>query len=257
MNKLRIALLHLQIKQGNTCWNRQLIKLAISIAAGYGANLVVTGELIESGEEFWRNIYLNSIPGDNYPFLEELKEMASKYKLNIIFGRAYRNPETNNIFSIYTHINDEGQVQAIYQKQVAETNLEGQVLTQGEQLVVTRIDCLNIGLLLGYNETVQTIINRYEEEQVDLIIGGLAPLRHPCNTQNINTDDIDVPLLLSNYNVVIEGKLYRGESIAIGEENSLKFCPICSEVIILDYLLKCEEFEVINRVNINQVVNCE
>lgn len=68
MNKLRIAILHLQIKLGNTCYNRKLIALALSIAAGYGAELVVMGELIESGEAFWRNIYLNTIPGEDYPF---------------------------------------------------------------------------------------------------------------------------------------------------------------------------------------------
>ena len=66
---------------------------------------------------------------------------------------------------------------------------------------------------------------------------------------------MDVPVLLSNYNVVINGNLYRGESLAISEENSLKFCSICLEVIILDYLFDCERFEVINRVNVNQVMN--
>ncbi|MBP3887938.1 MAG: hypothetical protein J6F30_09910 [Cellulosilyticum sp.] len=175
--------------------------------------------------------------------------------MNIILGRAYR--DSNNIYSIYTHINDDGQVQAIYPKQVAETTTEANVLAFGNQLVVTQIDCLDIGLVLGYNDTVQTIINRYEEENIDSIIGGLAPLRHPCNRQNIVLSNVDVPILLSNYNMVINGNLYRGESLARSEENSLKLCPICSEVIILDYLFDCEKFEVINRVNVNQVMNCE
>ena len=257
MNKLRIAILHLQIKAGNTCCNRKLLSLAISIAAGYGANLVVTGELIESGEMFWRNIYLNSIPGENYPFLETLKEIAYKYKMNILFGRAYRDTDTGQVFSTYVQINDEGEVQATYKKQVAETTEEGNILTQGNELAVTNIDGLEVGLLLGYNETVQTIINRYEEENVDLIIGGLAPLNHLCSQTQIDTSELEVPLLLSNYNLIMGKKLYQGESLALTEEESLRFCPICSEVIILDYLCDCESFEVVNRVNVNQVLNCE
>lgn len=257
MNKLRIAILHLQIKLGNTCYNRKLIALALSIAAGYGAELVVMGELIESGEAFWRNIYLNTIPGEDYPFLETLKEMAYKYKMNILFGRAYRNIATGQVFSQYTHINDEGEVQAIYNKQVAENTEEANYLTQGNELVVTKIDGLEVGLLLGYNETVQTIINRYEEANVDLIIGGVAPLQNSCIENEINTRDVEVPLILSNYNVIIGRNLYQGKTLAITSDTMLKFSPICSEVIILDYLCDCESFEVVNRINVNQVLNCE
>lgn len=257
MNKLRIAILHIQIKSGDTACNRKLLDVAISIAAGYGVQLVVTGEVIESGEAFWRNIYLASIPGATYPYLVSLEEIASKYKMNILFGRAYRNTDTGQIFSTYTHINDEGQVQAVYRKQVTESPEEANYLTVGKELVVTNIAGLDVGLVLGYNEAVQTIINRYEEEDVDLIIGGIAPLRHPCCATNINTADVDVPLILANYNLVRNRRVIQGESLAITSDNVLKFCPICSEVIILDYWVDCEKIEVVNRVNVNQVLNCE
>ncbi|MBE6022114.1 MAG: hypothetical protein E7231_02620 [Cellulosilyticum sp.] len=256
MHKLRIAILHLQVKLGQTCYNRQLLLSAIAIAAGYGAELVVTGELIESGEDFWRTIYLNSIPGENYPFLETLKETARKYQINILFGRAYRQSDTGRIFSIYTHINEEGEVQAIYKKQVAETTEEGNVLTQGTELVVTNIDGLDVGLILGYNEDVQSIIDRYEEERVDLIIGGITPFRHPCNSLTFDTSEIEVPLILSNYNILRGRGIVQGESLALSENQMLRFCPICSEVIILDYFCDCEYFEVVNRVNVNQVLEC-
>ena len=256
MNKLRIAILHLQIRLGQTCYNRELIRNALAIAAGYGADLIVTGELIESGEDFWKYIYLNSIPGDDYPFLETLKEAAYKYKVNILFGRAYRNIETGRIFSTYTHINDEGRIQATYNKQVAETSEEAEILTQGNELAVTNIDGLEVGLVLGYNEEVESIINRYEREKVDLIIGGITPLRHPCQDAQINTSELEVPLLLSNYNIVQGNKICQGESLALTEDETLRFCPICSEVIILDYWCDCEVFEVVNRINMNQIFDC-
>lgn len=256
MNKLRIAILHLQIQWGNTCLNRKLLACALSIAAGYGANLVVTGELIESGEDFWKRIYLNSIPGNDYPFLSQLEEMARQYELNILFGRAYRMQRTGQIFSTYTHINDEGQIQAVYEKQVAESEEEAQLLTQGDELVITDIACLKVGLLLGYNEATQEIIEEYDQEGVDLIIGGLTPLRHPCGSTQVNTRNIEIPILLSNYNLIKRGKLYQGESLAIATEGYIRFCPICSEVIILDYLVDCESFEVVNRINVNQTLCC-
>ena len=256
MNKLRIALLHLQIKLGDTVCNRQLLNLAIAIAAGYGAQLAVTGELIESGEAFWQTIYCQSIPGSDYPYLESLKEAAYKYRMNLLFGRAYRNVDTGQLYSIYTHINDEGQIQAIYEKQVSETLEEASHLTRGTDLVVTDIEGLEVGLVLGYNSEVQDIINRYVEERVDLIIDGLAPLRHPCS-ETTQIMPVEVPLLVSNYNLIRNRKLYQGQGFAITEQSTLKFCPVCSEVIILDFWPGCEKFEVVNRVNVNQVVTCE
>lgn len=215
----------------------------------------MTGELIESGEDLWQTIYFESIPGANYPYLENLKAMAKKYNMDILFGRAYRRAETGQVLSTYTHINDEGQVQAIYEKQVAETIEEAQYLTQGEKLAVTCLDGLEIGLVLGYNETVQTIINRYEEEGVDLIIGGVGPLRHPCSGNTFEELDSEVPIVFCNYNICRGKRVYQGVSLAVTESNTLRFCPIDSEVIILDYCEACEKFEVVNRVNVNQVLD--
>lgn len=256
MNKaypIRMALLHVEVKQGDMRYTHKVLRQAIAIAAGYGCQLVISGELVECGSDFWRHIYLESVPCQSYPYLEHLKEIAYKYNMHILLGRAERGQVADVLYSTYTHINNGGKLQRYYRKQIMEGFEEASYLTRGDRLICTEIEGLRTGLMIGYNGQAIERMKDYAKQNVDLIVCAVTPTYHPKLFEEIrNTNEYICPTIFCSYDLIGEDTYYKGESICLMAHNSLYFKLGYSAVIVLEYDSYNSYFRIVRSIDINQ-----
>lgn len=253
--KLRMALLHVHIVQGNMYHNHKILSEAMAIAAGYGCQLVLTGELVECGPYFWRNIRLKTIPSKTYPYLESLKEVAYKYRMHIILGRAEKDAESGTLLSTYTHISKLGNINAHYRKQMIESEEEHQYVALGRQLVSTEIEHLKIGLMIGYNQRIEELMMYYKRQDIDLICCAVTPIYHEALSREVeNLERFIQPIIFCNYDLEMTEVQYTSESVCLGNGRGMVFRPECSAVIVLDFDRINKSFEMVKCINVHQLL---
>lgn len=146
-HKLRIALLHIAPRAGEILYNRNQIRSALAIAAGYEAHLAITPELAESGYMFSDYIDLNTIPTCPNEFVCDLRQVASKYNMNLIIGFPEKGLN-NALYNALVYIDAYGTIQGTYRK-VHVNHYEGTWETAGEDAVIKKIEGLPVGFLIG------------------------------------------------------------------------------------------------------------
>lgn len=252
---VRLGILHVQISKGNMHYNHRILGQAIAIAAGYDCEAVLTGELIECGSQFWRKINLKSVPGKIYPYFNYLQEIAYKYKMDILMGRAERDSETGKLYSSYTHINQIGEIAAKCRKQVMENVEESKYLSKGEQLVYTKICGLNAVLFIGYNEKIGKLMKYAKDQKADIVVCAVSPMYHGYLRDEVSSIYTDIqPVIFSSYNMLDDEDYFTGESIYFGGGKGSILRLSGSHVIVVDYDKQSKCFQLVRCVNINEML---
>jgi predicted amidohydrolase len=141
-------LLHIAPRAGEIFYNRNQIRRALAIAAGYQANIAVTPELAESGYLFTNQIDLNGVPACPNVFISSLRQVALKYEMNLIIGFPERDLIENVLYNSAAYIDAYGSIQGIYRK-VHVNSYEGAWETAGDGAVIKKIEGIPAGILIG------------------------------------------------------------------------------------------------------------
>lgn len=252
---VRLGILHVQISCGNMHYNHKILSQAMAIAAGYGCDAVVTGELIECGALFWRKVELQSVPAKMYPYFNHLQETAYKYKMHILIGRAERDWETGKLYSNYTHINEKGEAAAECRKQIIECPEESKYLSQDRNLIWTQIGGVKAALFIGYNEQIKKLMLYCKEQGIDLMICAVSPVYHGNLRKEVSSMGINIqPVIFCSYNMNSDEIDCIGESIYLGTGKGSVLRIQGSHVMVVDYDKKSKSFQLVKIVDVDEIL---
>jgi len=246
--KLRIALLHIAPRAGEILFNRNQIRYALAIAAGYGAQLAITPELAESGYMFSRHIDLNTIPACPNEFISDLRQVASKYTMHLIIGFPERGLN-NALYNTLAYIDAYGRIQGIYRK-VHVNHYEGSWETAGEEVVIKKIEGLPVGFLIGEDICYTDIAYQSKKMGARLLLAQTAWPRVEWDASKEwekCSKAAGVPLIVCNRTGSEEGiDFTQSESIVVAHQKiAYTFTTRMPMVFIVDFDLSTDCFSFI------------
>jgi N-carbamoylputrescine amidase len=113
---MRIAFLHLDLSGGPEKRNLDLLAKATGLAAGQGANWIVTPEVAVQGYFFAQEKTDISIPEQPDQSLQPIRQLAAKYKLTVFLGCAEQDAGTGKYYNSCLVIGPEGNVLGSHRK---------------------------------------------------------------------------------------------------------------------------------------------
>ena len=231
---LRIALLQLAPISGDISYNRVQIRHGLAIAAGCSAEVAITPELAESGNEFYKSIHLTTLPCLTYPFLESLREVAYKYEMSIFLGRPEQGQATKEYYNGFTHIDHEGNIVAHYRKQIL-SQYDQEWATAGNQPVCTYVKGMPIGLIIGEDGDDEEIIRQYNTVSPKLFFLPTYGTEHQTSIDQYAISRRGVSFVRCS-SLYRETTFFESASFCLSSRHGgYAFNTSCPQVIIVDY----------------------
>lgn len=121
MDRLKLALVHLDVRHGDAARNRNEMLLLTERAAGNGAGIIVNTELAVSGYSFSsREEIAGLVETKEGPTISALKTIASRYACFVVAGYPEKDEETGIYYNSTAVIGPEGVLLLNYRKITAE-----------------------------------------------------------------------------------------------------------------------------------------
>ncbi len=116
MRKIRIALLHLLLRNGDIKYNQNLLEKAIEQAAKKDVDWVITPELATSGLQFTQNIGTDWINEQPDQWMARLQNTVRSLKTTVFIGCAERSNQSNKLYNSVFVIDQKGNLIGKQQK---------------------------------------------------------------------------------------------------------------------------------------------
>jgi len=144
---LRVALLHLAPVLGAVDDNRSLIEHGTRIAAQFGADWVISGELVVSGYRFDSLIGTDWIDEQPDDWMRQLCRLSSELGVVSFVSHPEREIATGNLFNSLFAIGRDGEILAKHRKLIPTPGSEDWS-TAGQPSGPVLVDGINVGLLI-------------------------------------------------------------------------------------------------------------
>ena len=147
MATVRIALLHIAPKTSQIAHNRALVERGTRLAAGDGANWIVTPELCIPGYMFMKQIGTEWILPQPDSWMRGYCQLACDLGVTVFLSHPERDPETDNLFNTAFVIASNGEIVGRHSKIKALRGAEGWS-TAGTVIEPVECDGVNVGILV-------------------------------------------------------------------------------------------------------------
>ena len=147
MATVRIALLHIAPKTSQIANNRALVERGTRLAAGDGANWIVTPELCIPGYMFMKQIGTDWILPQPDTWMQGYCQLACDLGVTVFLSHPERDPETDNLFNTAFVIASSGEIVGRHSKIKALRGAEGWS-TAGKVIEPVECDGTSVGILV-------------------------------------------------------------------------------------------------------------
>lgn len=147
MATVRIALLHIAPKTSQIAHNRALVERGTRLAAGDGANWIVTPELCIPGYMFMKQIGTEWILPQPDSWMQGYCQLACDLGVTVFLSHPERDPETDNLFNTAFVIASSGEIVGRHSKIKALRGAEGWS-TAGKVIEPVKCDGVSVGILV-------------------------------------------------------------------------------------------------------------
>lgn len=129
-------------------------------------SLLIFPEMTLTGFTMQSSLQAEEVSGDSISFF---KSIAKRKNCHVVAGSILK--EGNNIFNSAIHLNEEGEIQKVYNK-IHPFSMSGEDIkySAGEKPVITKIGDIKTGLSICYDLRFPELFRFYAKQKVDLII---------------------------------------------------------------------------------------
>ncbi len=231
MNRIRISLLHLAPLTGEIAHNRALVERATRVAAGEGANWVVTPELCIPGYLFMQQIGVDWIQPQPDPWMQAYCDLVEALGLTVFLSHPEREAATDRLFNTAFVIDASGRIIGKHSKIKALRGAEGWS-TAGEN--IEPIDCAGtrVGILVcadAYkNEVAQVLKEKGAEIYVSPVSWGPGQCAPDGEWEQRSLDN-NLPIIVCNRSGVEEEELDYRQAESVVAKNGKRLLEATSE----------------------------
>lgn len=200
--KIRIALIHLDSRPGDTEHNRNKIESAIAVAVAAKADWILTPELAETGYNFSKCIgtgWVENFPGK---WMLSLSKIARHNKVALFIGVAEKDGTTGNLHNSVAVIGRDGVIQGTYRKHIVVHGPAESWAAAGIENNLFIIDGIPVGMLICADSYKPGISGRYKLQGARIL---LSPANWPPHKEmgpngywEKRTMETGLPLIVNN-----------------------------------------------------------
>ncbi len=221
MRKLRVSLLHLAPLVGQVAHNRALVEQATRIAAGQGADWVVTPELCIPGYLFMGEIGSDWILPQPDAWTRGYCRLIKQLGLTAFLSHPEREPATNRLFNTVFVINPAGQIIGRHRKVRTLRGAEGWS-TGGGEVETVRCDGVSVGILICADAYRNDVAGQLKEQGAELYVSPVSWGPGDCAPEGEweqRTLDNGLPIMVCNRSgVEREGLDYRKAESVVAKD---------------------------------------
>ncbi|MEN6620494.1 MAG: carbon-nitrogen hydrolase family protein [Smithella sp.] len=246
--KIRIALVHLAPRPGDTEHNRSKIESAIATAVAAKADWIVTPELAETGYDFFKSIGTNWI--ENFPskWMLSLSKTARLNKVALFIGFAERDSTTGKLHNSVAIIGRDGVIQGTYRKHIVVHGVAESWTAPGIENNLFILDGIPVGMLICADSYKPEIAARYKLQGARIL---LSPANWPPHKEmgpngywEARTMETGLPLIVNN-RTGIEPDLdfsTAESSVVLNGKRLYNFSSRDSRIFLVDWNLRTGTF---------------
>jgi predicted amidohydrolase len=145
---IRIALVHLAPRPGDTTLNRREIEQAIAAAVSAKADWIVTPELAETGYSFARKIGTDWIEPFPSSWIHAMAGVARKNRVALFLGVAEKDKATGKLHNSVAVIDRQGVILGAYRKHRVVNGPSERWAQPGQETPLFTIDGIPVGILI-------------------------------------------------------------------------------------------------------------
>lgn len=245
MRKLRIAMLHLAPRVGDLEGNRCLLERAVTTAANFGADWVITPELCLSGYQFENHLGTDWIVAQPDGWMLRFRQLVARLHLTAFLSHAERDPHTDKLHNSVFVFGPDGGLLGAHRKiqvvPVAET-----WASPGDTIAPIFVPPLRVGILVCADAYTPRIASVLRAQGAEILVSSAAwpPLPHgPQDAWEERTRETGLPLLVCN-RAGMENTLCFDDAESVVIKNGkrlLEFSAPHSTVLTMDWDLDAHE----------------
>ena len=199
---LRVALLHLAPIPADLAYNRRLVEVAVTTAAGLGANWVVTPELCICGYAFADQIGTDWILPQPDPWMKDFCRLVARLQVTVFLSHPERDFQTaklhNSVFVLAANGTIVGKHRKINTLKVGAESWS----SPGEEAIPIPVQPLgSVGILICADAYSRGIAQHLQSQGAQLLVSSAAwapGLHGPEGEWEQCTRDTGLPLLVCN-----------------------------------------------------------
>lgn len=195
MKKIRVALLHLLLINGDIKYNQGLIEKAIKQAAKENVDWVITPELATSGLQFTQKIGTDWINEQPDEWMSHLQDLAKVLKMTVFIGCAEKS--NHKLYNSVFVINQEGNLIGTQNKLTRVDNWS----TSGEVIEPIDLGDLKIGILICADSYSNHSADKLLSEGAEILIAPSSwgpGLHGPNHEWEDRSGETGLPLFVCN-----------------------------------------------------------
>ena len=170
---LRIGLLHLAPELGALDENRALIESATRLAAGFGADWIVSGELVVPGYRFAPLLETEWIDEQPDVWLRRLAEVSAEFGVVSFVSHPERDRGSGRLFNSLLVIGRDGRLLG-RQRKLRPTPASESWASPGELGRPILVDDIQVGLLICADAYVPQAARRLRADRAQLLVSSAA-----------------------------------------------------------------------------------
>ena len=200
MSTLRIALLHLAPRLGDVVYNRQRVETAVTIAAGLGADWIITPELCICGYQFTSRLGTEWILPQPDPWMVHFCQLIARLRVTVFLSHPERDRHTAKLYNTVFVIAADGTIIGTHRK-VNVVPVAEAWSSRGEHIAPILVPPLSVGVLICADAYTPEIARRLQVQGAQLLVSPAAwgPWPHgPNGAWEQRTRETGLPLLVCN-----------------------------------------------------------
>jgi predicted amidohydrolase len=236
---LRLGLLHLAPKVGDLAYNRHLIESAVGVAAGLGAEWIVTPELCVCGYQFTGHIGTDWIEPAPDAWMRHLGRLAADRRVTVFLSHPERNRTTGKMYNTVFVSNADGLWTAVHRKINVLGGAEGWS-SPGDAATPVVLPPLSVGILVCADAYSPGIAQHLHAQGAQILVSSAAwpPLPHgPDGAWERRSRETGLPLFVCNRTGVDETLSFvDAESVVVCDgQRLLTFTSPDSTLILVEW----------------------
>jgi len=243
---LRIALLHLAPIPGDISHNRNLVKQAVTTAAGLGAEWITLPELIICGYSFADIIGTEWILPQPDPWMVGFCKLVAQLRATVFLSHPERDHQTDKLYNTVFVIDPDGKILGKHRKINALKVGSESWSTPGEVAVPFSVSPFkSVGILICADAYSSSICTRLQAQGAQLLVSAAAwapGLHGPSGEWERCTQETGVPLLVCNRTGADRTLDFtRAESVVVKDgKRLLSFSSERSAIVVIDWNLETQ-----------------
>ena len=196
---LTLAFLHMKPEVGEMAANTAWITQAMTVAADYSVDWVLTPELALTGYYFTKKIGTDWIV-ENDPWVEQLKQSAARHKQVLFLSHVEKLTGSPNLYNSLFVIDQDGELLGAHHK-INTIPISEAWSTKGDKATVLTVGARKVGLLICADAWPAQHAKNLAEQGAELIVStaNWGPGKHgPQDTWEQRSEETGLPVFVNN-----------------------------------------------------------